>query len=250
MRRSIPLFLLAFFSACGSNNNNNNGNGTQDMSVAGGGGGDMSGSTGMFLCNVVKQDCPSGQKCVPKVQGANQMVVGSGCVPNGTVAESQACMITSKNSALLADNCVAGTVCDNSGGDSTLHCRKFCDTMTACSGAGLKCAAVYTTSWGLCVPSCTPFGTDCPSGNDCSTTFDAVSTTANSGVFVCKTTGTGKLFDMCGSDTDCGANLACVGPRCSPVCDSTHACAQPMDDGGTISCQSYANLPNGAGVCG
>jgi hypothetical protein len=184
------------------------------------------------------------------VQGANQTVVGSACVSNGTVAAGQACVITSKNNALLSDNCIAGTVCDNSGGDSSLHCRKFCDTMTACADTTLKCAAVFTSNWGLCTPSCTPFGTDCPSGNDCSTTFDAVSMTANSGVFVCKMTGTAKLFESCMADTDCAANLACVGPRCVPICDTTHQCPQPTDDGGMLSCQSYANLANGAGTCG
>jgi hypothetical protein len=240
MRRSIPFFVLVLVSGCGNSTNNNNtgGNGTADMSA-----------TGSGACSVVKQDCASGQKCVPKVQGADKTVVGTTCVPNGTVAEDQPCTMSS-TSGVLNDNCLAGTICDNSGGDSSLHCRKSCDATTSCSNASAKCAAVYTGAWGLCIPSCAPFGSDCPAGNDCSTTFDAVSATANSGVFACKTTGTGKLFGSCSTDTDCGANLACIGPQCVPVCDNAHQCTQPPGDGGMLSCQSYANLANGAGVCG
>jgi hypothetical protein len=242
MRRSIPLFVLVLVSGCGNSaNNNTGGNGTADMSGTSGGGG---------ACSVVKQDCGSGQKCVPKVQGAAQMVVGTVCVPNGTIAADQPCMMASMSGGVLNDNCVAGTICDNSGGDSSLHCRKSCDATNTCSGSSTGCAAVYTGAWGLCIPSCTPFGNDCPSGNDCSTTFDAVSTTANAGVFACKMTGPGKLFASCSSDTDCGANLACIGPQCVPVCDNSHQCSQPPGDGGMLSCQSYMNLANGAGVCG
>jgi hypothetical protein len=243
MRPSIALVVLALVSACGSNGNGN-GNGNSNTS-------DMSGSglTGAKTCSVVTQDCGSGQKCVAKVQGANMTVVGTTCVANGTVTEGQPCMMVSA-SGLVNDNCVAGTVCDNSGGDSSLHCRKTCSTSTTCSSASLKCAAVYTNDWGLCIPSCTPFGNDCPAGNDCSTTFDAISATPNSGVFACKTTGMGALFANCSSDTDCGANLACVGPHCSPICDTAHQCAQPPGDAGVLSCQSYVNLANGAGVCG
>jgi hypothetical protein len=241
MLRSIPLFLLAFVSACGGNNDTGgNGNGTPDMSASGG----MPG-----MCSVVSQDCASGQKCVPKVQGVNQTVVGSGCVSTGTVAEGQPCT-QNPQGGLLNDNCVAGTVCDNTGGDSSLHCRKFCNATTACSSTSLKCAAVYTSVWGLCVPSCTPLGTDCPSGNDCSTTFDAVSSTANSGVFTCKMTGAGQVNASCSADSDCAANLACVGPKCLPVCDNAHQCPGSSGDAGMLSCGSYANFPTGAGVCG
>jgi hypothetical protein len=235
MRRSIPLLVLVFVSGCGGSNDT-----TSPQ--------DMSGLTGAQTCSVVKQDCPSGQKCVPKVQGAGLTVVGSTCVANGTVAEGQPCVMV-PSSGLLNDNCLAGSVCDNTGGDSSLHCRKSCTATVACSSADLKCAAVYTGDWGLCVPSCTPFGSDCPMGNDCSTTFDAVSQTANSGVFVCKTTGMGALGASCMGDTDCGANLACVGPRCAPICDTAHQCAQGPGDAGAASCQSYTNT-NGAGVCG
>src|SRR5437764_1134696 len=140
MRRSIPLFLLALASACGNSGSGNVGGngGVQDMSV-----------TATPMCSVVKQDCTGGQKCVPMVQGADVSVVGYTCVPNGSVAEGAACKMVAQT-GLLYDNCVAGTVCDNSGGDSSLHCRKYCDATTTCSDASLKCAAVFTGTWGLC----------------------------------------------------------------------------------------------------
>jgi hypothetical protein len=258
MRWSIlSLLVLALASGCGGDSGNNGNGGSGGTGGGGGsggsgGGGGNGGGSDMGVggsCSVLKQDCTGGQKCIPLIQGANATVVGTTCVPNGTVAEGMACVQVSNNTQ-LNDNCVAGTVCDNTGNDSTLHCRKYCDATTKC-GTGSACAAVYTSNWGLCVPSCTPFGTDCPTGNDCSTTFDAVSATTNSGVFVCKTTGMGKAGAMCMGDTDCGPSLQCVGPVCTPICDSAHQCPMTMTaDGGTLSCQSYVNTPNMAGVCG
>jgi len=241
MRKSIPLLFIAFMCACSDSNNNSN---------TGGNGSDMAAS--MPTCDIVKQDCPSGQKCVPKVKGADQTVVGSTCVTNGTIAEGQPCATNDSNSSLLNDNCVAGTMCDDTGPNVQTVCRKFCNKTTACSTAGQQCAAAYTDSWGLCLTSCTPFGNDCPQGNDCSPAFDAISTTPDSGVFTCKLTGSGTAYSHCESNPDCGANLGCDFDHgwCVPVCDNTHACAQPPNDGGTVSCLSYANLPTGAGICG
>jgi hypothetical protein len=248
MRPSIYLLPFAFLCACSSNDN---GGGGSDM-AAPSGGQDLAMSAAS--CDVLKQDCASGQKCVPKVMGAAQMVVGTQCMPNGSIAEGQPCQMDSSNAAVLNDNCAPGLLCDNTGGASTTICRKYCSPTTMC-GTGLACAAVYTNTWGLCVPNCVPFGSgaDCPHGSDCSVTFDAVLATSGGGVFVCKVTGTAAAFASCTMDSDCGANLGCdtTANWCVPICDNTHMCAQPPGaDAGMLSCQSYTNYTSGAGPCG
>jgi hypothetical protein len=241
MRRSLPIFFfIAFISGCGGNDNNpTGGNGDQDMAVS------------TMDCDVLKQDCGSGQKCVPKVKGADWVVVGATCIADGTVAEGQPCQHDERNTTLINDNCVKGTMCDDVGANATLLCKKFCDKTTAC-GTDAACATVYTDKWGVCEKGCKPFGTDCPSGNDCSLSFDTLSATADSGVFVCKPTGSVGAYQFCTEDGDCGPNLGCntdLG-KCVPVCDNAHPCPQPGADAGTFSCQPFMNTANGAGVCG
>src|SRR5262245_23197950 len=124
MRQSIPLIFIAFIGACSDNNGNTGGNGSgQDMAAS------------VAACDVVKQDCPSGQKCVPKVKGADLVVIGSACVPNGTVAEGQPCVPKEADPSLLNSDCVAGTQCDDTGANAASVCRKYCGAGAACSNA-------------------------------------------------------------------------------------------------------------------
>jgi hypothetical protein len=206
-------------------------------------------------CDLNKQDCVQGQKCVPAVVAG--AVPGTGvCASDGTVAVGGACVLNTANMDAWEDNCVAGTLCDNDGPNNAYVCRKICSDDTACTNAGDKCADLFTTAWGFCLPSCTPFGNDCPAGNNCAVAFNDVSVTAtnNTGFFVCKTPGPGTAFAPCtGLDTDCGPDLVCDGVRhwCTPICDSTHACpdAPPTDGGAGISCNPFTNLTNSQGVC-
>jgi hypothetical protein len=207
----------------------------------------------MPSCDVAAQTgCMSGQKCVPTLGGGGGGGGGKGtCVANGTVAEGQPC--TSMFGKTVNDNCVAGTMCDNDGPGSTYVCRKVCTDDSGCT-SGARCGIVLTRKWGLCLPTCTPFGSDCPAGNDCSSTFDDITATQTNevGFFVCKLTGAAAEWAKCQKDSDCGAGLWCDarGNGCTPNCDATHACPAAPTDMGTISCQPLASQPNGAGYCG
>jgi hypothetical protein len=178
------------------------------------------------------------------------------CVADGTVVEGQPCVLNTANLNAWEDNCVAGTLCDNDGPNNAYFCSRICASDATCSTSAQKCASLFTTEWGFCLSACTPYGSDCPDGNNCGVAFNDVSVTPTSvtGFFVCKIPGAGGLLDPCqGLDTACGPDLVCDSKRnvCTPICDAAHLCptTPPSDGGADVSCQPFTNLDNGQGVC-
>jgi hypothetical protein len=245
--------------------NGSDGGGGGDMSMSMGGGdmtmsmgGDM---TGGAMCDPVQQNCtdPNNPKCglVVTGTGMNRMVTGQ-CEPNGTTTRDMMCMLDMTTGM---DDCVKGTRCTATGlpmGSSPV-CRKFCGADGDC-GTGQSCRA--SLGFGVCIPSCTPFGTDCGAGATCATTQTDVASTMTKPVrfLSCRASGTTPLWGTCAASTDCGDNAVC--PRgtqvCTPLCDGTHACPDMPNmadggsgDGGTTPTTCMPNgLPNGGGVCG
>lgn len=257
MRFVLSLALIAVIG-CGSKSNPVNGGNDAGVPTGGTDLGmpDLAGTTPTSMCDIAAQTgCAAGQKCIPDF--SNGMSAQGACVPNGTAAEGAACTPNNSNMNQVNDNCLAGTICDNNGGSSVNLCRKICSGDAACTTAGQKCGVEYSRKWGVCMPSCALYGSDCPGGSDCSVPFDDVAATQmkSVGFFVCKKTGAGAVFSNCNNDTDCAVNLACDQNNnwCSPACDNTHACPMPPAvDGGpsSLTCAPYTNLPNGEGVCG
>jgi hypothetical protein len=260
MRRIVAVLV---FAALGCGNNSKLNGGGSDMSALGGGGSGGAGGGGgsdmsaAATCDVVMQSgCGPGQKCIPAVDPNTGRVAGA-CVPNGTVAIGGACSTAGSTQTTFTDNCVAGAFCDNDGPNSTNTCRKVCSADSTCASTE-KCGIILTRRWGICLPTCTLGGTDCPASNDCSVPFDDIfsSNTMSLGFFVCKKTGTSPAFANCNADTDCGGGLFCnfgnTSNFCSPTCDSQHACpTPPAVDGGptSLTCTAYTNLTNGQGYC-
>jgi hypothetical protein len=214
------------------------------------------------MCDVAKQDCASGQKCVGMFDSSG--AVNGTCVMNGTVAAGMACTNQQSPDTLL-DNCVAGFVCDNLFGNAASICRKVCSQDSDCA-SGEKCGDFLFASagWGWCGPSCTPFSTatgNCPSGQDCGETVDSVvqpDPNTEDGFFLCKLTGTGGPYATCMKDADCGVNLWCGiidqtsgAAACLPNCNATTDCIMPPVDAGvsTATCHPLTSQPNQAGYC-
>jgi hypothetical protein len=212
------------------------------------GGGDM--SAAMPACDVTTQmGCPSGEKCVPSFAGRGGL--SAMCVPTGSVMEGQPCMPASGGGNTLNDNCAGGLICDNDGPDSANVCRRVCTADSTCTN-GQRCGLLFNASYGVCLPTCTAFGTGCPAGNDCSVPFDDIAATQASevGFFVCKKTGSVGAWKPCQKDSDCAAGLACDPQAgCFPVCDAMHACGDAPGDGGVLMCSPLVSQGNGAGYC-
>ena len=267
MRLIVALALTTMVIGCGSHPLNGNGGGdggngtgtggngsSTDMQAGGGGGGNGKDMSAIPTCDVGKQTgCPMGDKCVPQFGGGGGGGLTGTCVAGGTAAEGQPCTPGDPNSNTVNDNCVGGTMCDNSGPNSTYVCHKICTADAGCT-TGSRCGAIFNNAnYGLCYPTCALYGTGCPAGNDCSVPFDDISATNSSevGFFVCKKTGTTPMFAQCQQDSDCAAGLACDGQiGCYPMCDASHVCPHLPVDGGTFSCNPLVSQPNGAGYCG
>jgi hypothetical protein len=216
------------------------------------GGASISADMSFASCDLIKQDCSAGQKCVPDLDSDT---AGAGrCVRAGTVAEGQPCTYDDPAADVAGDNCAPGLKCDSAGSDAADTCQKLCSSDATCTTPGQRCADLYLGGFGYCISTCTLFGNDCAQGSSCAGLVPAFGQSDPAGgVFVCKTTGPGQAFTGCDVDEDCGDNLLCDGDQlwCIPVCDGKHPCSlvAPTDGGAAPSCRPIANLPDGQGAC-
>ena len=240
-------------------------------------------------CNVVAQDCsdPKNPKCTSADDGTMMQIYVPTCVPTfGSVPKDGSCMRqpavagdTTGWSTIGMDNCAPGAYCSGygtlNGNTPSRSCRSFCFSDTDCKTTTEKCMLFdvaeppgYTS--GICVPTCTRFGTDCPAGYNCATTLDdvtdyAATSTMASTSYSCRTPGKVALDGSCpNGDSDCVANAVCFDHTlmgmpgvCTAMCDSTHACpaakkcttsvTYPGTGGNPDFVVSYG--PNGGGLC-
>lgn len=189
-------------------------------------------------CDPVLQNCAdSANKCTYVKGDAGYAAV---CVAptdfQFTTPNGQACDRTVAGD----DDCVKGQICIPSGLSGQFICWAACAKDGDC-GANERCVAVTAKSPrdGVCEPTCTLFGTDCPQGESCGGFYldtDGVNTAV-----VCHGIGSSGANQNCTTIWDCGANLTCLGGKCLPDCDSTHTCTS-----GT--CTPAPGL-SGAGTC-
>jgi hypothetical protein len=244
--RTLLLVSIAF-AACDSNNLNNNNN---DLSMSNNDMTTMPDQAGGQSCDLVKQDCGSGMKCV-LAGGGMMMAAQPTCVAAGTVTDGMPCM---RGMMGQPDNCAAGLVCPR-GMNSV--CRKICVDDKGCD-PGQQCAVLSfsVTDTGQCVPTCTPFGNGCTGSQNCSGVTLAVGATQQmqNVLFTCRTPGMVGFYGDCQRSSDCVADSYCDPNAmfCTPLCDNTHSCsAHPIPDAGTIlTCMSFGtSLPADPGIC-
>jgi hypothetical protein len=205
-----------------------------------------SGASGM--CDLIKQDCPMGQKCVAANVGTQQNpMLGTECVPLASmvVGLNQTCM-----RAMGMDNCDKGLSCSTVGAPAGMRvCLKVCAAGTDCPSTE-KCVAGFGA--GVCVKSCTPFGSDCASGMTCSSFQSDIASTMNNDIIVpvCRTIGTTMLGGTCMRSSECGANAGCLTDTgtCAQICDDTHICRTIDHDAGMPTCTPLAE-GSSLGVC-
>jgi hypothetical protein len=173
-------------------------------------------------------------------------MLDTSCQPAGSAATGAAC--TRTGSMNIDSNCETGGVCTTTGG-LTAVCHKPCAANTDCASAE-KCLPVSDTV-GFCVPSCTPGGTTCGTGADCSAAEEGIGSTQTTVVgpfWTCRAVGTGNAFDDCMRDSDCKAGMLCDGQNgwCTPLCQLPNGtCPQPPAmDGGTVTVSCQALDPN------
>ncbi len=165
MKRLIISALCAVaFGACGGGDDGDTGISLTDAGGAGGADAD----TG--VCNPVTQaGCEAGEKCAQLVESADPFLARTACVPDGTVAEGQACTRGEAGAATGFDDCAAGYDCTNG------VCTEICDVgpPDGCRadgeafGEGSFCTlyeGLFTDEIGVCVAGCNPIADDLVDG--------------------------------------------------------------------------------------
>ncbi len=120
-------------------------------------------------CDLVRQDCPSGQKCTYVGTDAGTYV--RGCTLEGTAEEGQPCAPTT-----TSNSCKRGLICSTravADGGSERLCSQFCNKKSDCPGA-LDCYVVLRfegsverpLTCGPPPPSCDLLAQDCPNASD------------------------------------------------------------------------------------
>jgi hypothetical protein len=209
-------------------------------------------------CDVVKQDCPQGQKCTVIMTGSGQDVSNfATCLPaTGTLGVGDSCTRT----AVGMDQCGPGLFCTGVGYAGTQaapmrHCNKLCKQDSDCL-TGQKCEPISDDmSSGLCTAACELFSSTCGTGLTCTMLLEDIDTTdpMNPDLYLtCRSIGAGAVGDTCMADTDCSADMYCdPNNGCTQYCDDSsnppHLCLNENKDGG-LSCSPF-NGATGPGQC-
>ncbi len=203
-------------------------------------------------CNTTSQNCqdPVVSKCTVIFNGAT---FETECLaPTGTLAEGDTCVRDAEgNTGVGHDPCAAGLFCSGIGlpigPPPERACRKFCDSNLNCTVANQECLSLDGDGalQGICVPTCTLFGTDCQAGMSCSI---SINNNGADGMGTCRTDGIGMSGNTCDANTDCATNMNCIsdgagGGICAALCDAAHACP------GGMACTAVSPLPNQGGFC-
>ena len=187
------------------------------------------GTGGAYECDLLEQDCPEDEKCMPWSNNGGPIWTATRCSPIWPDAKlvGEACTVDGNDVSGL-DDCEIGLVCvDVDPATSTGTCSSLCvgsPDALSCEDPNEDCIVVNGPT-PLCVTLCDPVDPVCDNPQGCFL-FD--------GHFACRTpTIAGEAGDPCASTTGCGAGLMCAyGPAfeceaepgqgcCAAVCDAT-----------------------------
>ena len=117
-----------------------------------------------FPCDVFRQDCPKGEKCVPFILPELGWTK-TRCVPivDDPLPAGEACAAEPES---FLDPCELGAMC--------LHetCVDFCTRNEfpeplSCPDPDMVCSEYYEPGLALCLPSCDPVDAPCPDDLEC-----------------------------------------------------------------------------------
>ena len=192
-----------------------------------------------FLCDLVTQDCPEGDKCIPEAGAISSSWDGSACIAvTGEGKIGEAC--ESAGIDWGADNCGADSFCwmlePPVEGSFSGICVPFCQENGQCA-EGYSCEG-FGTDLAYCVPTCDPFLQDCAEGFGC--TFVEVG-------FMCIESEPAPN-GVCNQFFTCNPGSLCIDQEFLVECPGDTCCAEFCDlDQGDGPCQAidpnYACVP-------
>lgn len=183
------------------------------------------GGTTDFECDIVAQDCPEGEKCMPWANDGGEVWNASRCSPlAGDAAEvGEPCAV--EGSAVSGiDDCALGSMCFGVDPRTNLG-----ECVPMCSGtwddpqcdAGQHCIQIGLAPVPLCADECNPLAFECTEGDNCTPSGDA---------FGClPPSGSGGQGDPCEVVTGCDPGNVCVVAIALPECEDANCCTSYCD---------------------
>jgi hypothetical protein len=183
-----------------------------------------------FECDVLAQDCPLGEKCMPWANDGGAHWNATRCSPiDSTPAQvGDACLVEGSFVSGI-DECDLGLMCLHVDPEGEGVCVAMCTgtaAMPVCEGEGTQCMIRYDGAIALCVETCDPVAGSCALG-DCVPIDAGVAGPVGFGCFV--DTGDAMPGEPCERPGDCGSGATCNFG--SPECPDVFGC-----------CASYCDL--------
>jgi len=185
-------------------------------------------------CDIWKNDCPEGQKCMPWANDGGGSWNATKCSPldANPAKPGDPCKVEG-NGVSGVDNCEAGAMCWNVNGETMEgYCIGFCDGSPesfSCNEPGTFCTIVNNGVLILCLPGCDPLLQNCDGGDLCLWGGEG---------FICVLDASGEegqYGDPCEFANVCDPGLICINPEYVPGCQAG-GCCTPWCDISDFNC--------------
>ncbi len=185
-------------------------------------------------CDVIAQDCPDGDKCMPWANDGGSVWNAARCVPVVPAADlvGETCVVQG-NAVTGLDTCALGLVCW--GVDPVTlegECVPVCQPDLWCEDHDDTCWVSNNGVIALCSMWCDPLHQDCADGHACMPATDGET-------FACVPPGGDALVaagQPCESLNACEVGTACVTAQVLPACVGTSCCTSFCDASMIPSC--------------
>jgi hypothetical protein len=174
-------------------------------------------------CDIWKQDCPAGLKCMAYAEPGESVFSGDRCTPlDASPAFAGEPCIADGGWETGIDNCDRGLVCwdidpETDAGTCVPLCTGSPDAPN-CPAAGETCVFWVPGISHVCLPLCDPLLQDCPNAGLCLPNF---ANQARDWVCARDYSGDqGQEFDPCEFFNVCDPGLMCWDPSTAPECDA------------------------------
>jgi hypothetical protein len=190
----------------------------------GGGGGGV-----VFECDLVAQDCPEGEKCMPWANDGGVMWNASRCSPLDPDPDAPNDPCTVEGSGVSGiDSCGLGAMCFEVDPKTNIGvCRSFCLPGVEPCAAEDACVTYVPGIVEVCVPACDPLAPDCPQPGSCVPEHQG---------FVCVPGIGADPGASCTGAHDCASGSMCVSGDLLPSCASLGCCSEACDLAGPDNC--------------
>lgn len=185
-------------------------------------------------CDLWREDCPEGQKCMPYANDGGSAWNALKCSPLDPTPDmvDEPCTVEG-NYVSGVDSCEKHAICWNIDPQTSMGtCMAMCvggPDEVYCEDPDAFCTFGGDGVLFVCIPECDPIVQDCGTGELC-IPFPWL----YGDKFICVpdfSGDEGQLFDPCNSDSDCDPGLYCADPAAAVECDpQAVGCCLPFCD--------------------